>query len=125
MCISYLISTVQVFQRLSRPFRARDALCDPDPGHRYAQPWAGFWRLVEPLGWQPADDRGLARAVRREETEDRAFRDGKRNMIHRREMAEAFGQRFAMDHGFGGHGQRSGRLTLMEMSGSLGSLPSG
>jgi hypothetical protein len=29
--------------------------------------------------------------------------DGKRNMIHRREMPEAFGQHFAGDHDFGGH----------------------
>jgi hypothetical protein len=29
-------------------------------------------------------------------------------MIHRREMAKAFGQPFALNHGFGGHGSMIG-----------------
>ena len=53
---------------------------------------------------QHADDRGLALSVRPEETEDRIVANGKRNMIHRREMAEALGQLFTFNHGFGGHG---------------------
>ena len=61
---------------------------------------------------QPADDRGLARPVRPEETEDRTLADGKRNMIHRREMPEALGERFALDHGFGGHESYSGSDSL-------------
>ena len=52
---------------------------------------------------QHANDRGLARFVRPEETEDRTLADGKRNMIHCREMAEALRQHFTFDHGFRGH----------------------
>ena len=50
-----------------------------------------------------ANDRGLARTVRPEETKDRTLGHGKRNMINSGEMTEAFRQRFTLDHGFGGH----------------------
>jgi len=45
-------------------------------------------------GRRAADDRGLARSVLSEETEDRTLADGKRNVFHGGEMTEAFGQLF-------------------------------
>ena len=47
---------------------------------------------------QHPDGSGLARAIWPEEAEDRSFFDGKRNVINRRECAEALRQPLAFDH---------------------------
>ena len=47
---------------------------------------------------QHPDGSGLARAIWPEKAEDRSFFDGKRNVINRRECAEALRQPLAFDH---------------------------
>src|ERR1035438_10544973 len=52
---------------------------------------------------QEANHRGLAGAVRAEEPENGAFGYFETNVVNGGEVAEPFGQPFALDHHFAGH----------------------
>ena len=45
------------------PIQGAEQFVGRCPGHRFAQPWAGFWRLVELLSQRVALDHGFGGAI--------------------------------------------------------------